>query len=301
MGATYRRAGLTRSVSERMLVGALNAGYANAWALIAIGVLAAAASPTFASNGLPVFSVSGTYSGTNVITNSASVFLPGGIKTVQYTVNPGDTAATIATSLADALNAGDNPVGVAGGSTLPDYFTFADPVQSPKNKNIWIVQGAFADGSTVTSFGSSRTTGRGLVGARIAVAVDPLSGDAVFELSGSPVGGDTVELGIDGLNVSTTDTAGESDATILQTLDGELTADGLANEVLNSNTDTLTVGGVDTGNPDGGTGADVGAYIDTTDPNLSTFAEVTTPEPSALAIAVAGIGLTLLSRRRTST
>ncbi len=197
-----------------------------------------------------------------------------------------------------ALNAGDNPVGVAGGSTLPNYFTFSDPVQSATGA--WIIQGNFAPGSTVTSFGSSRTTGKGLVGVRVSVAVDPMSGVAIYELDGIPTGGDTIELGIDGLNVSTTDTASESDATILQTLDTELSGDGLTNEVLNSSTDTLTVYGVDTGNPEGGTGTDIGAYIDTTDPGLATYAAVSTPEPGALAVLAAGAGTLLLLRRKTS-
>ncbi len=266
--------------------------------VVAAVALASAVSPAMAGTGLPVFTVSGTYSGANAVTNSASVFLPGGIKTVQYSVAPGDTAQDIADSMVAALNAGDNPVGVAGGSTLPNYFTFEDPVQSAAGA--WIIQGNFAPGSTVTSFGSSRTTGKGLVGVRVSVAVDPMSGVAIFELDGTPTGGDTIDLGIDGLNVSATDTASESDATILQTLDSELSTDGLNNEVLNSSADTLTVYGVDTGNPGGGTGTDIGAYIDTTDPGLSTYAAVSTPEPGALVLLVGGVGTLLLLRRKNS-
>ncbi len=63
---------------------------------VAVVALAGAVSPATAGTGLPVFTVTGTYSGTNAVTNSASVFLPGGIKTVQYSVNPGDTAEDIA-------------------------------------------------------------------------------------------------------------------------------------------------------------------------------------------------------------
>jgi len=265
---------------------------------VAAGALATAVPPALAGTGLPVFTVSGTYNGTNAVTNSASVFLPGGIKTVQYSVAPGDTAETIADSLAAALNAGDNPVNVPGGSTLPNYFTFAEPAESPNGA--WIVQGNFAPGSTVTSFGSSRTTGKGLVGVRVSVAVDPMSGVAIFQLDGVPTGGDTIDMGIDGLNVSATDTASESDANILQTLETELTTDGLGDETLSPSTDTLTVYGVDTGNPDGGSGADIGAYIDTTDPGLSTYAAVSTPEPAAVALLAAGAVTLLLLRRRYS-
>jgi hypothetical protein len=255
----------------------------------------------WAGNSNPVLSVSGTYTGAAVVLNSASVFIPTGILTVQYEVSPGDTAQVIAGNLVNALNMGENPAGVAGGSNMPNYFSFAAPVASPKlnaaaNANgVWLIQGTNVMAG-VKSFGSSRTTGKGLKGIRVGVSIDPFAGYADFEVSGVPVGDGAVTIGLDGMTATVTPSVGESDDAIMQTLDTDLATDGFSDESLNMSDAELTVGGgVNTGDPFGTSvtsGQDLGAFMEDDDSGLSTYADVVVPEPASLSlITIAGFGL----------
>lgn len=246
-------------------------------------------SAAYGSSMLPVFTVSGTAGRT--VTNSASIKLNNGLLTVQYQVTAGQNAQTIATNLAAALNN-------AGLSTIPDYFTFAAPVQV---NNSWVIQGSLAPGNTtVLGYGAKFQTGLGLNGARVYSAIDPLAGYADFDLTGTAVGGSLVSLGIDGVTVTTMTTPGESDATIMAILESELFGDGLPMGVTDINTatnDMFTENGIDTGNPLGG--ADFGAFLESDDPGLATEADVNvvTPEPSSWVLLATGMGLGLIGGR----
>ena len=254
--------------------------------------------PALAGNMLPVFTVSGNYTGAAAVLNSASVFVPGGVLTVQYTVNAGDTAAMIAANLTEALNSGFNS---GGNSALPDYFTFTD-AGMVGGRPRFVITSAPTPGSAVRSFGAARTTGKGLAGVRVSVAVDPFGGTADFQILGTPNGDGTVTLGIDGDSVSVTPTAGESDVTIMQTLENDLAVDdGLifnTTDISTSIDDEFTEFHIDTGDPVNGN--DIGAFIESDDSGLSTYADVVVnPEPSVIWLVGVGVLVVFVTRQLT--
>jgi hypothetical protein len=133
-------------------------------------------------------------------------------------------------------------------------------------------------------------------------SITTLSGRADFELIGTPDGDGEVTIGIDGVQVATNTYSSPgvplTDDQIMETLDGELAADGITDASIDLSTDDLTELAVSTGDPIGTDGADAGAFVDTTDTGLTTYADVFIPEPSSLTLLATGSLAGLLWRRR---
>jgi hypothetical protein len=278
-------------------------------ATAALGMLASGTA--LAGAGDPAFTVvianaNGTYVGPNV-TNTVSVFLTGtggsGIASVQYLIFNGDTSEFIAQLIDTTLN--NDPV-------LGTDFTWSvapNPVQVTVGFGKkaapfpgFVVQGIPTNPVVTRSFGSARTTGKGsLFPLRVYASVDPFGGEAHFEITGTPLGDGEVTLGIDGLQVETNTFnalgAALSDDQIMEALEGELATDGLTDASINLGDDEVAELNVSTGDPLGTDGADPGAFMDTTDPGLTTYADVVIPEPGTLSLMGFGALALLIARR----
>jgi len=251
-------------------------------------------SVAMASNMLPVFTVEGDFKGSVFVENTASIFVPTGVLSVSYIVNPNNTAATIADNLTKALN--DKMA-----SKIPNFFTFT-------NRGLigdkFVITSALAPGSTVKSFGDARRTGKGLKGSTVTVSVDPLPGSADFEITGEPNGDGPVTIGINGVTESVSTTPGESDATIMQQLENLLATNdhlsSFSNGIMSATDAEFTMFGIDTGDPFNCD--DVGAFVKSDDTGLSTYADVfVIPEPSTLAPVAIGFAAVFAALRRPRT
>jgi hypothetical protein len=276
-----------------------------------LAVLMALAGTALAGGGNPSFTVvianpGAVYPGPDA-TNSVSVFLTGsggsGVATSTYRIENGESALDIANSIANVLSA--NPL------IAPDFTIEVDPdsvnvpVGFPKSTIYpgYVVNLTAIDPAVTRSFGAARTTGKGsLFPLRVYVSVDPTNGRADFELIGTPDGDGEVTIGIDGMQVTTNTYSSPgvplTDDQIMETLDGELAADGITDASIDLSTDDLTELAVSTGDPIGTDGADDGAFVDTTDTGLTTYADVFIPEPSSLTLLATGSLAGLLWRRR---
>jgi hypothetical protein len=276
-----------------------------------LAVLMALSGTALAGGGNPSFTVvlatpAAVYPGPDA-TNSVSVFLTGsggsGVATSTYNIANGESALDIAESIDNVLST--NPLIAPAFTIAVDPESVNVPVGFPRSTIYpgYVVTLTAIDPSVTRSFGAARTTGKGsLFPLRVYVAVDPTEGQADFELIGTPDGDGEVTIGIDGMEVTTNtySTPGVplTDDQIMETLDGELAADGITDASIDLSTDDLTELDVSTGDPIGTDGADDGAFVDTTDTGLTTYAAVFIPEPSSLTLLATGSLAGLLWRRR---
>lgn len=220
-----------------------------------------------------------------------------------YLVHPGDSAQTMATNLAEQLNA----------STQNAYWQFT-VVQDAKVPSRWNVQGTPAAGLAATpkaiyvrsAVGTSATS---VSGVKASAGVDPLLGTAEYLLTGTAVGDGTVSLGIEGLTFTTAtyDLGNGQPLTALQieqNLLALLHAGGYSQALLDMGTGILSIPYISTGDPAAGDGSDIGALLsnDGDTGNLVTMAAITVPEPTTIVLAALGaLGLLEFRRRAKAT
>jgi hypothetical protein len=212
---------------------------------------------------------------------------------ISFNVNPGDSAEVIANRISDLLKGYVAPMGVF---ILKDYVDVGAPTLV--NKKYVIKCTPKANVKIFLNAGRERALPGGIVTAK---SLDPQIGQASFKLSGTPHGDGTVTLGIDGQQVSeNTYDPGTglplSLTSILPTLKSELAALGINDASLGSSMDTLTLFNVSTGDPLGSNAVDIGAFLETTDTGLSTYAAVSLPDSgSATPVALGLIALMIWS------
>jgi PEP-CTERM motif len=206
-----------------------------------------------------------------------------------YVISNGDSAQTMATAMATALNA----------TAQKTYWTFA-AVQDAKVANRWNVMGQPAAGLTATPKAiyvkaSLGTDGNPVRGVKVSSGVDPLTGTADYQLTGPANGDGTVSLGIEGLTftAATYDPGSglpQTDIQIEQNLLGELQGGGFSQAFLDTSTGILSIPNITTGDPAGGDGSDIGAFLsnDGDTGALVTLSDILVPEPSTIALLTIG-------------